>query len=409
MARIAILVDGELAHVHPTLLFAKHLVDRGHTVCYLGLGPIKKLVISRGFRFIRIFQEVLTEEMTTAPDGAAVSLLFQSIARGGTLREALDLIKPDVIITLSIFSLIAILIQIAINIPAVLLRTHCTLLPRPQDTRRIVVSSLLQCCGSIGSIGRLFEAAGVTIKEVADLEGLILGLPELILLPREFVLSEQSDGEDGTIYVGAGIQVEYTPTFPWEKLNINGTLIYCSLGSRPDLELDTSRLFFEIVIKVITQHPEFYLVLSTGGNSVLASQLNSSASNVYITSWVPQLEVLGRSGVAITHGGLGTIKECILLGVPMVVFPVMRDQFSGAERISQLGLGVRGEIRSLSGEELLRLIRTVIDNKEHFKDKLSIMQNIFSRSELKQGVQIIEQIATGGQDLRKAPLSRLHL
>jgi zeaxanthin glucosyltransferase len=380
MARIAILVDGELAHVHPTLLFAKHLVDRGHTVCYLGLGPIKKLVISRGFRFIRIFQEVLTEEMTTAPDGAAVSLLFQSIARGGTLREALDLIKPDVIITLSIFSLIAILIQIAINIPAVLLRTHCTLLPRPQDTRRIVVSSLLQCCGSIGSIGRLFEAAGVTIKEVADLEGLILGLPELILLPREFVLSEQSDGEDGTIYVGAGIQVEYTPTFPWEKLNINGTLIYCSLGSRPDLELDTSRLFFEIVINVITQHPEFYLVLSTGGNSV-----------------------------PITHGGLGTIKECILLGVPMVVCPVMRDQFSGAERISQLGLGVRGEIRSLSGEELLRLIRTVIDNKEHFKDKLSIMQNIFSRSELKQGVQIIEQIATGGQDLRKAPLSRLHL
>src|SRR6266853_3593236 len=110
MARIGILVDGEFAHVHPTLLLARHLAERGHIVWYLGLGPVKNVVTSRGFRFVRVFREVLSEEMTTVPDGAAVSSLFQSIVRGGTLREALDSIRPDVIITLSLFSLIAILI-----------------------------------------------------------------------------------------------------------------------------------------------------------------------------------------------------------------------------------------------------------------------------------------------------------
>ena len=57
--------------------------------------------------------------------------------------------------------------------------------------------------------------------------------------------------------------------------------------------------------------------------------------------FVPQPAILPLVDVVITHGGNNTVTECLHHGKPMVVLPLFWDQYDNAQRIHDLGFGVR--------------------------------------------------------------------
>nr|WP_255216441.1 nucleotide disphospho-sugar-binding domain-containing protein [Pseudenhygromyxa sp. WMMC2535] len=65
----------------------------------------------------------------------------------------------------------------------------------------------------------------------------------------------------------------------------------------------------------------------------------AQADNLKVLEWLPQAELLPGAAAMITHGGLGTVKECVLAEVPMVVAPLGRDQPANARRVVHHGLG----------------------------------------------------------------------
>ena len=391
MARIAIVVDGELAHVLPTFSIAKELTKRGHQICYIGLAPAREPVSKRGFSFIPVGQSVIGSESTTADTGLALSLLFQSILRGDFLDPVVEAMAPQLIITLSVFCLIALTLTYRYQIPVVLLRTQCTLLSRREELRNSIASGLLQVSGKVAELCHLLQKSGISVSSVADLTHLALAIPEIVLLPPGF--EPESDYRTGqSVYAGAALEAEtITETFPWKAVDLSRKIIYCSLGTRPDLRRTLSLRFFRLVIEAIAEQPEFQLILSTG-RRISPHELSPPAPNVHIADWVPQGEVLKRATLMITHGGLGSIKECICAGVPMIVFPVMRDQFCGAERVVRLGLGMRGQIANVSTGELLRLIQTVTGCSA-FKSRVMTMREHFLRSDLGAAIALIENAA----------------
>jgi UDP:flavonoid glycosyltransferase YjiC (YdhE family) len=157
MARIAIVVDGELAHVSPTFSIAKELTKRGHQICYIGLAPAREPVAKKGFSFIPVGQSVIGNESTTADTAPALSLLFQSILRGDFLDPVVEAMEPQLIITLSVFCLIALTLTYRYQIPVVLLRTQCTLLSRREELRNSIASGLLQVSGKIAELCHLLQ------------------------------------------------------------------------------------------------------------------------------------------------------------------------------------------------------------------------------------------------------------
>jgi MGT family glycosyltransferase len=102
-------------------------------------------------------------------------------------------------------------------------------------------------------------------------------------------------------------------------------------------------------------------------------------ANVHVCNWAPQLTVLKRADLMITHGGNATVKECIWMGVPMVALPLMRDQFDGAERLVQHGLGVSADIATVDAPALGRLVREVLDGPA-FRERIAWMLAEFQRS-----------------------------
>jgi zeaxanthin glucosyltransferase len=62
-------------------------------------------------------------------------------------------------------------------------------------------------------------------------------------------------------------------------------------------------------------------------------------SNVIVVDQAPQIELLKRATLCITHAGLNTALESLAYGVPMVAIPIGYDQFGVAARIAYHGVG----------------------------------------------------------------------
>jgi len=192
-------------------------------------------------------------------------------------------------------------------------------------------------------------------------------------------------------YIEASIDLNRTKSvFNWDRINTNPLLVYCSLGSQNYL-YGGSRQFFQTVIDALAARPDLQLLISVGKH-VPTSSFSRIPPNVVIANWVPQLEALQKSKIMITHGGLGTVKECIYFGVPMIVFPYYMDQPRNAVRIVSHGLGVRGKLESVTVEQLLVLI-SKIEEDQQYQRRIKQMGEVFRQAEeAGRGVKIIEKI-----------------
>jgi MGT family glycosyltransferase len=83
---------------------------------------------------------------------------------------------------------------------------------------------------------------------------------------------------------------------------------------------------------------------------------------------VPQLEILRRSALFITHGGMNSVSEALLDGVPVIVVPQVGDQYFVAQRVAALGAGV-GLTPAQATPERLRALAAQVLGDGSFRDQ----------------------------------------
>lgn len=87
-----------------------------------------------------------------------------------------------------------------------------------------------------------------------------------------------------------------------------------------------------------------------------------------IYEFAPQLSILDKADLVITHGGHATIKECIKFAVPMIVLPCSYDQRGNAARIEYHRLGVRDRMLETGKFEKKMGVNTKNITIEHVKE-----------------------------------------
>jgi zeaxanthin glucosyltransferase len=113
----------------------------------------------------------------------------------------------------------------------------------------------------------------------------------------------------GPFHDGAGrVDVD----FPWERLT-GEPLIYASMGT---LQNGLENVF-RAIAEAAAPHRNVQLVLSIGSHLEL-DQIGPLPSNAVVVRHAPQLELLKRASVCITHAGLNTVLEALAHGVPQV-------------------------------------------------------------------------------------------
>jgi zeaxanthin glucosyltransferase len=188
--------------------------------------------------------------------------------------------------------------------------------------------------------------------------------------------------------------------FPWEKLS-GAPLIYGSLGTL----VNGLHHVYRAILEAVEKLPETQVVLSVGKNIEL-EELGPIPSNVIAVRSAPQIELLKRATLAITHAGLNTALESLGQGVPMVAIPIGYDQPGVAARIAHHGVGEFVEVDDLTAGGLRELIRKVSENPS-YRERACYFRDVIARTRgLDVAADVIEQALGANQSANAAGAER---
>jgi len=407
MARIAFVLDHEEGHLLPTFKLARQLRARGHTVTYLGLTDSGPFVRRQGFDFApilaRVFPEGTVGQLRRELEGFAgpgaqdpkdeevYGKYLGALARGEGLDGPVGEIKPDLFILNSFLGLNALVLHFRFGIPIVFLTPYLRVSTREQEADQLEGTLLRLRSGAVPFF-ELVRQKAPAARRLRDVTGCLLRMPELIQCPRELDLPRNGAPDEPEVhYIEAAVDLSRREDrgFPWERLDPQKKLLYASLGSQSFIAGQEAAVrFLRAIAEGAAARPEWQLVLGTGG-LVDAADLPLPADAIALP-WIPQIPVLERAALMVTHGGLGTIKECIFHDVPMVVFPIARDQPENAKRVVHHGIGLAGDLAGATPESLFERIETV-DREPAFRERVMRMGHRFREVEESGiGVQRIE-------------------
>jgi zeaxanthin glucosyltransferase len=173
--------------------------------------------------------------------------------------------------------------------------------------------------------------------------------------------------------------------FPWDRLT-GEPLVYASMGT---LQNGIEEVFSAIA-QAVKPRPGMQLVLSIG-DSLDAKQISSLPANCIVVNRAPQIELLKRSALCITHAGLNTVLESLTQGVPMVAIPVTNDQPGVAARIAYTKTGAYLPIQEMTASRLSALIDEVLTNPEYRQNANNMKQVIAETNGLEKAADLLEQ------------------
>jgi MGT family glycosyltransferase len=162
-------------------------------------------------------------------------------------------------------------------------------------------------------------------------------------------------------------------SFPWEKLNGN-PLVYASMGTL----VNGLERVYKIILQAVGPLSDIQVVLSVGAN-VNLDDLGTIPANVIVVRKAPQLELLKRAALCVTHAGLNTTLESLGQGVPMVAIPIAYDQPGVAARVAYHGVGEFLEIEDLAVQRVQLLIQEVLENPG-YREKARWFQKVIAQT-----------------------------
>jgi zeaxanthin glucosyltransferase len=116
-----------------------------------------------------------------------------------------------------------------------------------------------------------------------------------------------------------------------------------------------------------------------------------------VVRYAPQLEIVKKSAVVITHAGLNTVLESLAEGVPLVALPLGNDQPGVAARVAARGAGVVIPQKKLTARRLRAAVRSVLSEPGYRRAATALKNSIAAADGLNRAADIIEHsLGIGG-------------
>jgi len=204
---------------------------------------------------------------------------------------------------------------------------------------------------------RYEQRRGIDWKEISNQNvafyDAVDSLPALILAPKSLDFEHtQSATDEHYLYIPderneqSYFSADYAQTV--EQLTHHrqikkSRIVYVAFGTLSSGHARQARQLLLNIIEALGGDETLFVIVSTGG---LTLSLPVMPANVRCLPFVPQLDMLKHCDLMITHGGFGSIKECIAAGVPLLIYPLNPDvdQPGNSARCVSSGLGMRGRI-----------------------------------------------------------------
>jgi MGT family glycosyltransferase len=178
---------------------------------------------------------------------------------------------------------------------------------------------------------------------------------------------------------------ETDETFELPVIPGGGGLIYFSLGSLGSADVELMRR----VIAALAGTEHRYIV----SKGPLHDEIEL-APNMHGAEFLPQTSIIPQVDLVITHGGNNTTTEAMHFGKPMICVPLFWDQYDNAQRVHELGLGVRLAPYTCSPASLREAIERLLADTTLRNRLTEAGERIRACDGLRHAADLIEQTAT---------------
>lgn len=163
----------------------------------------------------------------------------------------------------------------------------------------------------------------------------------------------------------------------------DSALVYLSLGSLGGADVDLMQRLVDVL--GTTRHR---FIVSKGPQ---ADRITLPA-NMVGEQMLPQTKVIPWVDLVISHGGNNTVTETLHFGKPLIVLPLFWDQYENAQRIDELGLGVRLDTYAFDDADLTGAVDRLFADDALRARVSDLGARIRGRDGLRVGADVIEQV-----------------
>ncbi|MCD6570897.1 MAG: hypothetical protein J7L53_09370 [Deltaproteobacteria bacterium] len=425
--RILFATPGFYGHVAVALPIAKHLIADGHTVGWCSGSNMKDLVAKHGIQDFyprdtyNAGMDKITEAKGIYDYMRKMPRVFTSDIIEQCLRElivAFKFFKPDVVYIDST-DLLATAVADNLHIPfahgsgTALFYFEKDIPPigsgwdinKPRLNRLKLIPYLGRTVPfmlwSYLNNKRALKRIGVDWSIKSILRGVspylfMLFSTDKVEYPRKLFIPE-------IFYVGPSILVpddKDLPDFPWERLDKNRPLIYVATGT---LFFEWYKGFYKNVLKALSDDnfPIPVQVVMAIGKDQPIEQLGEIPPNCIVVQYAPQIKLLERTSILITHAGISTVNEALLQGIPMLAVPLGRDRMEMAQKIVYNGFGIRLNLNKATPRRIKQAILELLKNPRYARAAEGVMHSFRSCNAPRTGADLITRLADTGKPIRR--------
>jgi MGT family glycosyltransferase len=340
MSKIVYLTPPAHGHVNPALPVMRELTQRGEQTIGYNTEEFREQIKRTGaaFRAYPTIDLTSTEISRTLQNGNlanATELILRSTEQlMPFMLDELAREKPDLVI----FDSIALWGKMAatqLRLPAAASIGHLVMDERhmtPRDMLRMLRQHLPIVPGILRTRRRLIQHYGKAYPLARPLfpmrDRLNIVFTTRDLQPATPIIDETFR------FVGPSINPQTrSEDFPFESLG-QELVVYISLGTVHSTQPEFFRTCFEAFADFRAQ-----FILAVGRQTDL-NRLGPIPANFIVRPSVPQLEVLQRAEVFITHGGINSVHEGLYYGVPLILIPQQFEQLLNARCVAARGAGL---------------------------------------------------------------------
>src|SRR5262245_8484270 len=413
MRRIGILSFSSPGHYYPLTALGRRLQSRGHEVVYFQVADLEQPIRAAGLRFRQIGEHdfplgslrTRDEELGKLTGRAALRCGLRGIERKAMMlfRDAPGAIRDERVDSLIVDQIepaggtvaeylglpfVSVAAALPVNLDPSAPPVN---VPWPHRTglgarlRNWVGNRVVEriFSGVMGTINRQRAVWG--LPRLQNFNALFSGLMQVSQQPAALELPDRRlpphFHHTGPWTDAAG---RAPVDFPWSRIDPDRPLVYASMGTLQNGILRTFRMMAEACAGLDLQ-----LVISLGGGQNPAL-LGDLPGDLVVVGYAPQLDLIRRSALTISHGGLNTALESLAQGVPMVVLPVTYDQPGVGARVEWSGVGRSIPVGRLTVDRLRDAVRLVLGDPAYRELAGRLQSSIEAADGLNRAADLIE-------------------
>lgn len=368
MSKIVFFCIPAHGHTNPTLGVVRELVNRGHQVWYYSYNTMREKIESAGATFVSCDDHDM-EQKLTAKDAARVGkdlafstkiLVDTTLALDDKVCEDMERMKPDCIVADSM-AVWGKAVAMKLGIPFV---SSTTTFAFNQHSAKIMKQSVAELFKMIFSMPKInkhikrLQDKGYPIKNVLDIIQNDNNTHTIVYTSPEFQPCSETFS-DKYAFVGPSIR----PTTS-EIEKTRDKLIYVSMGTVNNDMLPLYKKFIEAFAKTN------YQVILSVGSLVPMEKFGNLPENILVYESVDQIAVLEKADVFFSHCGMNSVNESLYFGVPLIMLPQTSEQSGVAERVHQLGAGIR--LEEVNVVSILDAVNSVLNDDTYRKNAIAI-------------------------------------